>query len=223
MLAEVLAVGMAVVLLTTMAPLPASAAGWGATWRMEETSGSMRDSSGHGNGSSSLGAGITRTGWTYQFADPAAGPRGYVTVPDSASLRPGARPFTVEARVRSWTGDRNIVQKGLHSASGHQWKLEIAGDAYTCVFHGTGGEVRVGRATGVVGTVKTGVWQTVACRRTPTSVQLLVDGQVRASRVADPGFISTLGKPVTIGGKSGCTTNCDFFVGTIGQVTVSSP
>lgn len=203
---------------------PASAAGWGVNWQMNEESGPMLDSSGNGNASSSVGAGISRNGSIYYFASPNSNPsRGVITVPDSPSLRPGTRAFSIEARIKPWRGDRNVIQKGTYSANGHQWKLEIVGNAYNCVFHGGGGDQRVGNATGVKDTVKAGMWQTVICRRTATEIQLLVDGQLKARKVANPGFIGTFGKPVTIGGKSDCGTHCDLYAGYMDSIQVTSP
>lgn len=202
---------------------PASAAGWGANWQMNEKSGSMKDSSGNGNASSSIGAGISRNGSLYYFASPVSNPdRGVISVPDSASLRPGSRAFSIEARIKPQAGDRNIAQKGAFSGTGHQWKMEIVGSAYNCVFKGSNGDQRVGNATGVKNTVKAGVWQTVACRRTATSIQLLVDGQVKASKTANPGSIGTWGKPVTIGGKTSCGSHCDLYVGSIDSIKITS-
>lgn len=89
------------------------------------------------------------------------------------------------------------------------------------MFKGSNGDMRVGNATGVKGTVRPGVWQTVACRRTASEIQLLVDGQIRARRAANPGTISTFGKALTIGGKTGCSYQCDYFVGEADWVRIS--
>lgn len=203
---------------------PASAAGWGARWEMNETSGPMVDSSGNGNNLSSIGPGIRRNGSSYYFASPAQVPnRGVITVPDSATLRPGTRAFSISARVKPQYGDKNIVQKGTYSPSGNQWKLEIVDKSYNCVFKGSNGDFRVGNATGVHGTVKAGVWQTVTCRRTSNSIELVVDGTVRASRSANPGTISTWGKAATIGGKPNCSSNCDLYTGYIDWIHITSP
>jgi len=213
------AVAMAFVMLLAT---PASAAVWGANWQMNETSGAMRDSSGNNSNSSSIGAGISRNGSSYVFAAPGGpGSRGIITVPDKANLRPGTGTFTIEARLLPKIGDRNIVQKGTYSSTAHQWKMEIVNSSYNCIFKGSGGDQRVGNATGVKNTVKPGVWQTVKCERTPTQIRLVVDGQVRATKNANPGSIGTSGKPVTIGGKAnGCGTHCDWYVGSIDYIKV---
>ncbi len=220
--ASVLAV--AAVALPAALATPAHAAGWGAIWEMNEKQGQMIDSSGNGNNSTSIGAGIVRGGVRYQFKSPAEVPsRGVVTVADKASLDPGTDPFSIIAVLTpTMGGDRNIVQKGGYTASGAQWKMEIVGNAYNCVFKGTLGDHRVGNATGVKNTVILNNEQTVVCKRTATHIQLWVNGQLKASKAANPGSIANA-KAMTVGGKTDCGSDCDFFVGGINSLKLTKP
>src|SRR5205823_5033303 len=61
---------------------------YASNWQMNETSGPMIDSSGNGNHSSLIEAGVTRTdGATYHFD------KGRVEVPSSSTDTPGSRDF----------------------------------------------------------------------------------------------------------------------------------
>ena len=206
---------------TTALAAPAWAAAGGASWQMNEASGPIQDSLGS-NERGTLGTGVTHTALPGGGRGLSFKAQGVVRVADAESLRPGNRNITLEARIRpSQLGDRNIVQKGLFSPSSQQYKMELVGGAFNCVFKGTGGDQRVGNATGVKNTAKAGVWQTVQCRKTGTSISLVVNGVTKATKRVNAGSIGTYGKPLTIGGKIDCGDECDYYLGYVDYVKVS--
>jgi hypothetical protein len=176
----------------------ASAAGFGASWQMNEKTGPAVDSSRNGNNGALFG-GITRTGSGYRFN----GSSGYVSVPSSASLNPGSAGITITVRFAlngnpSPSGtDYDLVRKGLSTTSGGDYKMEVLSNgAALCLFRGSRSvEVRGGTNLGS-GT------HTVKCVKTSSSVRVIVDGVTKASKAVSAGSISN-GKPVILGAKPG--------------------
>ncbi len=196
---------------------PASGAAFGASWQMNELSGPMLDSSGNGNNSSSIGAGITQNGSSYHFSG-----IGNVLVPSSASLVPGAQPFTLTVRLHlDKIADENFVQKNTHNV-GNQIKLETSGKHLHCRVAGSTGVASVW-GFGASPTLLSG-FHTVSCSKTDTSVTLTLDRRSWTQNIA-VGNVNTKA-PFTIGGKSPCLhppTGCDYTFGSIDYVTLTSP
>lgn len=206
-------------LLTPLLAGTASAAPAGASWGFNETSGPVLDSVNGNTGS--IGTGITRVAYPDGGRGLYFSGKGVVTVPDSPSLNPYNANVTLEVRVKPVTlDDRNLLQKGQYSAAGQQYKLELVGSSWNCAFKGSAGAASAGFGSNVRGTATKGVWQVVTCRKTATSVQLLVDGVVKATTNVAVGSIGTVGKPVTIGGKINCT-HCDLYVGSMDRASVT--
>jgi hypothetical protein len=144
------------VALVLMASSPAWAALLkAADWRMNETSGQMRDSSGNGNNGipTDVVQGVQkRNKLTYVFN----GSTSRVVVADNNSLDPGANDITLTASVKGEALDDDsydVVRKGLVTTEGGDYKMEIkrkfddptVGRLH-CLFKGTGGTVsRVAR------------------------------------------------------------------------------
>src|SRR3712207_4887069 len=119
-----------------------------ADWQMNETSGSMIDSSrNHNNGAPSR---VVRTGRSYVFN----GSTSHVAVPDNNSLDPGGESITLTARVKvggaSLDDDSyDVVRKGLVTTEGGDYKMEVKRKSKSdptvgklhCLFKGSGGTV----------------------------------------------------------------------------------
>ena len=138
---------------------------------------------------------------------------------DSAALDipdPAVR-WTVEFRFSTDKSHGNIMQKGQSSARGGQIKVEDA-SGLRCVFKGASSTVV---ATGTQ-RLDDGVWHTVACVHTATSVSQWVDGVLVAQTAGRTGPIDN-GEPFVLGGKRLCdqrAVGCDYYSGSIDWVRV---
>ena len=188
----------------------ADGSAFGASWQLNETSGSAVDSSGNGNNGTLHGA-ITRTGTGYHFD----GSSGYVSVPNSSSLNPGSADITITIRF-SLDGnpargkDYDLIRKGLAGTSGGDFKVEILDDGRAlCRFRGGNAAVVQGGTNLGNGT------HTVQCLKTGSKVSLVVDGSVKASKSVQVGSISNK-EPVILAAKPGD----DFTKGLIDFITI---
>lgn len=191
---------------------PASAATFGASWQFNETSGSAIDSTGNGNSGTRHG-GVTRTGTGYDFD----GSTGYVSVPDSSTLDPGSGnialvvTFNVDPVPKAY--DYDLVRKGLSTTSGGDYKAEVLfGGKGLCHFRGSKNSATITGGSGL----ETGT-HTLKCLKTGSSVQLLVDGSVKASKAITVGTISN-GSGVSLGAKPGD----DFTNGFIDAIAITT-
>ena len=200
---------------------PAQAATEVALWHMEDPS-VMTDASGNNNTGNP--AGVTRvtgtTGSGYHF-DKTDG----VTVKDSPSLKPGTADFSVTVNVRFTTppsatvGDYDLIRKGVSSTTGGEWKIEIfPGNNLTspafCLFKDTAKNVANIRGTT---NLADGVWHTITCAKTSTSIKLTVDGATQ-TKAASLGSISN-SDPLGIGQKPG---GGDQYVGDMDEVRITT-
>jgi hypothetical protein len=190
----------------------ASAATFGASWQFNETSGLASDSTGNGN-SGTLHGGIRRTGTSYDFD----GSTGYVSVPDSSTLDPGAGDialsvrFNVDPVPRGY--DFDLVRKGLSTTTGGDYKAEVLyGGRALCHFRGSQSSATITGGSGL----ETGT-HVLKCVKTATSVQLLVDGSVKAAKTITVGSISN-GSGVPLGAKPGD----DFTNGVIDFIAITT-
>jgi hypothetical protein len=216
---------------TILASSPASATVVG-LWHMDEPRGAvtMMDSSGAGgtNNGNILGAVTTGvpglvSGNAYQFG----GTTSYVEVPDNGSLDPLSKNMTVSASVKTVGGSMpddsyDLVRKGLTTTAGGDWKMEIkrASDPtvgkLNCVFKGVmadGSRVAVARIASV--NVNDGRTHKLECRKTPTSVEAVVDGRI-FSTSKTTGSIDN-NTSVIVGAKSATD---DVLQGTMDEVSV---
>ncbi len=189
----------------------AQAAGFGASWQMNEKTGVAVDSSGNGN-NGTLHGGIVRTGSGYHFD----GSSGYVSVPNSASLNPGSGSitltvkFTLDAKPASGK-DYDLVRKGLAGTKGGDYKMEVLSSGKAlCLFAGTNSVSVTGGSNLGTGT------HTVKCVKTSSAVKLIVDGSTTASKSATVGPISNTSS-VILGAKPGD----DFTKGLIDFITIT--
>ncbi|MDP9396123.1 MAG: LamG domain-containing protein [Actinomycetota bacterium] len=152
-------------------------------------------------------------------------PVGLIEVADRDGLDPGYAPFSWRARVllqRSETSaGANLVQKGLWGNPGGQWKLQVDGEEGkpSCVVSGKrDGTYRRAIVKSSV-TVADGKWHTVMCRRTTTTVAILVDGVVKGSATMAAVLLSSTAN-VTIGAKSTTAEDPDQYHGVLDDVVV---
>jgi hypothetical protein len=221
----------ALTLLTaTMAVVPvvlfggsAQAATTAALWHMDST-GTMTDSSGHGNNGTTTNitsvAGSSGSGYRFN------GTSSMASVKDAASLDPGTATMRITAHVRftvvpsASVGDYDLVRKGLSGTAGGDWKMEIfppssgssIAPAY-CLFQDSAGRTAAIRDTR---NLADGAWHTISCVKTSTAVQVVVDGAVR-STAARLGSIAN-SQPVAMGAKPG---GGDRYRGDMDEVSIS--
>ncbi|MET0419747.1 MAG: LamG-like jellyroll fold domain-containing protein [Actinoplanes sp.] len=147
-------------------------------------------------------------------------PRIALRAPTTAGLNPGRRPIRYGASVRlspdETTKGENVLQKG-YSASGSQYKLQIDGAAGrpSCVLVGDQGP-EIHLAASSVG-VADDRWHTLECRRSASTLTILVDGVQRGATTI-PAALSIRNRlPFSVGGKGSFTDN-DQFQGILDEV-----
>lgn len=173
-----------------------------AYWHMEQTDGTMTDSSGYGNHGTlvNVQSGIPGSiGLGFRFAtDPAR-----TEVATAASLNPGSLKWTMTVRVRFAAppsvavGDYDLIRKGLGSTVGGDWKLEIWNNGKaSCYAQGATGGMRLTAGPDL----SDNAWHTVTCVETTTTLKLTVDGVNVGSKTGQIGAISNT-DPLTMGAK----------------------
>ncbi len=187
-----------------------------ANWHMEQTNGTMTDSSGYRNHGSLVNvvSGIPGSvGLGFRFnADPAR-----VDVPTAPSLSPGSAKWTITVRVRFAdppsleVGDYDLIRKGLGSTVGGDWKFEIwTNGKASCYAQGSTGGMRLTAGPDL----SDNQWHTITCVETPTTLKLIVDGNSVGSKTGSIGAISNT-DVLTVGAK---IVGGDQYVGDLDEV-----
>jgi hypothetical protein len=197
-----------------------------AKWEMNERSGArrMHDSSGSGLWGaigSAVETGVVLSGargyrWPWQNKH-GPHPQRLVTVQGSR-LNPRRDAFAVTVRLRTGTGDQNIIQKGQARTAGGMFKIDMARGRVFCTFKGSAGRVVVGSRQ----TVRDRVWHTVRCKRRSAGVTIVVDGGRRRTTLGRTGKIAN-SWALSIGGKLHCDppdVDCDYYVGLLDRAIV---
>ena len=189
-----------------------------ASWRMNERSGQMMDSSGRTNAGTPKH--VVRRGSTYVFD----GSTSRVAVAHNDSLDPQANDITLSARVmvngQAMDDDSyDVVRKGLVTTKGGDYKMEIkrasdptVGELH-CVFKGSSGIVKIVAPRDIVD----GNWHTLECMKTSDSVVARVDGQSYAT-TGSVGSISN-SSSVLVGAKKTSPLD-DVFEGSMDFVDI---
>lgn len=188
----------------------------------------VKDVTGHGNygvvkvtggGHLTREPGIAGRGAGYPGRCPKCG-RALIEISDSKGLDPRRRPFRfgtavkVTDRQAKAGKDPNLVQKGLLSQPGGQWKLELIGARPRCVIVGSRGGVNI-IASAPIDDAK---WHQLECRRKGQTVTLWIDGVLRGTTVGKIGRIVN-NAPVRIGGKAvGSASDNDQYHGDLDSV-----
>lgn len=215
---------------TADAAMAAKAVEAEASWEMNEPAGAttMVDSGPNGFDTPVDQAGID-TGFSFDGATAyswprrppnlaPASPERVIQIPDNPDLDPMNDTFTIEIRYRTQENFGNIAQKGQATSSGGQWKIQNPQGRPSCLYKGS-----IARgATRAKVALNDNAWHVLRCVKTPTAVELWVDG-VRVGRKA--GAVGTIDNriPMTIGGKINCDqvrVTCDYFSGQIDYVRV---
>lgn len=202
------------VVIVAFSPSSAGAASVAASWPMNESSGTtMFDSSGNGNNGTLIG-GVTPTGAAYAFDG-----TGWVSVPNSSSLVPGAANINITLQIATTampgtgTLDFDLLRKGNNI----QYKVELYpknGRAVgLCRFKGNLAGVTVKGGP----SLNDGNWHSIECMKTGSSVQLKVDGTIVKTVNTAVGTISST-KNLAIGSKYG---SADWYTGQMRNVTIS--
>jgi Laminin G domain len=204
-----------------------------AVWQMDEPAGSdtMVDSSGNGiNGVIGAdvrpGTVLSNGGTGYRFPytkpnTPPANPERLVVVQHDDRLNPGAGDYAVEIRLRTTHSFGNVVQKGQATSPGGYWKFQQPNGKISCLFRGSAGSSTASSGTTLI---NDGLWHTVRCERTSSSVVMTVDGVVTGRNFNPTGSIANT-KPLTIAGKLFCDqveVTCDYFAGDIDYVRIET-
>jgi concanavalin A-like lectin/glucanase superfamily protein len=219
-----LALGAAMVAGVLMAAAPAAATMTQVgLWHMDEGPGAkqMLDSSGFNNHGKigAVNTGLTGPdaflGAAYRFT----GKKGsMVEVPSSSSLIAGSAAFVAQLHAKFTnpnppTETFDLIRKGLSSTSGGDFKMEVLpGGKIGCHFKTSSKTTDVKSKSNLAD----GRWHTIACVRTASEVQVVVDGTTYRKSVK-LGSITNAAK-VTIGAK---TANQDVFDGFLDEVSLS--
>lgn len=150
--------------------------------------------------------------------EPPASPERVIVIPDNPNLDPLSDTYTVEIRFRTKEKFGNITQKGQATTRGGQWKIQNPLGRPSCLFKGS-----IARgATRAPTPINDNLWHTLQCVKSPTAVELWIDG-IRVNRKS--GAVGNIDNstPMTIGGKINCDqidVTCDYFSGEIDYVRV---
>ena len=193
-----------------------------AFWQMEDPN-QLLDSSGNNNNGTTTNISAAVPGFVgngYHFN----GSSSIVTVPSSDSLNPGSANITLTVPVKftqppsTAVGDYDLIRKGLSTSAGGDYKMEILprnnhtkAKAF-CFFKDS--SKTVGKIVNGPN-LADGAWHTVSCTKTPTSVELTVDGTTY-TQAASLGSISNTDS-VTIGAQS---RSADWYVGDMDEVQI---
>lgn len=146
--------------------------------------------------------------------------RAIIKIQRNGHLNPRRHAFAFGASVRvrpRWAKDGrdpNIVQKGLYTTKGSQWKLQLVGAEPSCVFNGRAGLVNITSPD----PIDDGNWHQLVCRRVGTLHTLVVDGLIKATATVRTGAIANTA-PVTVGGRAvGTLASNDQFHGNVDNV-----
>ncbi len=149
-----------------------------------------------------------------------------IMVNDAAdgSLDPGTGNFSVEFRFRSTAKFGNVIQKGQATTVGGQVKFQQPKGYMSCMFKTPTGTASIKSSI----FTSDGAWHTIRCDRTPTEVDLYVDGVFNKRIRHTTGNLDNK-KPWTIGGKFDCDTSkpgtgadsCDYWAGDMDYVRIT--
>ncbi|HEX8344788.1 MAG TPA: LamG-like jellyroll fold domain-containing protein [Actinoplanes sp.] len=150
-------------------------------------------------------------------------PRLVLQAADSAQLNPGADPIRFGASVLladdQTTDGQNVLQKG-YSTSGSQYKLQVdkLPGRPSCAMTGRNSStIHLARSSVTVADSR---WHAVECRRSGTTLAILVDGILRGSTAVPAGLTVANTSPLSIGGK-GTAENNDQFRGVVDDAWIS--
>lgn len=149
--------------------------------------------------------------------------RAAVTTPDRSNLNPGFADFSFGARLALTRGvmDANIMQKGFFAQP--QWRLSLHNrrgePVVSCRVRGTNGAVHAFSSVGDL--TADGEWQTVMCRRSGSTVEVIVDGVVVGFESGPIGLVANT-EPYLLASKGfrPASDDRDWYQGLLDDATV---
>jgi hypothetical protein len=191
-----------------------------ADWAMDDgQDGVMHDASAYGNDGSLQNVG---TGSGYYDFTVRSGHPSRVVVPDSSSLNPGSSIFTVTMHVQltarpKFDTDYDLIRKGQGDAAA-DWKIEIMDTGKArCYAKGSKGHGELFSSSAL----SIGVWHTIVCTYSPSSMKVSVDGRGRTLK-RNFGSISNTAA-LSIAAKYGPPDDSgDQYAGKMIDVTITS-
>jgi hypothetical protein len=188
---------------------------------LEEPSGTVTDSTSHGNNGNYSGVAGDVEG-KIDGADGFDGVNDYVFVPHSNSLNFGTGPFTISLWVKfanNPSSDYDILRKGCttnNPPSPSNYKMEVLGNKLSANLHQDSiGDVALTSA----GSYGDDNWHFMVCQREAQTMRLYVDTSLIGS-VGSASQDLTNGANMSIGSKD--TLDDDFYAGLIDEVEISS-
>ncbi|GAA2706098.1 LamG-like jellyroll fold domain-containing protein [Actinoplanes palleronii] len=149
-------------------------------------------------------------------------PRVVLQTPSTPELNPGPRSISFGATVMLAAGQtsdgQNVLQKG-YSVAGGQYKLQIdkrPGHPSCVMTSEDSGDIQLAKSDV---TVADGTWHTVECRRSGTTLTILVDGADHGATTIPADLTVDNGAPLVLGGK-GLSSNSDPFQGALDDVWI---
>ncbi|MEV4708991.1 LamG-like jellyroll fold domain-containing protein [Actinoplanes sp. NPDC049316] len=149
-------------------------------------------------------------------------PRVVLQAADAPDLNPGAKDLRWGANVllspAETSSGENILQKG-YSTAGGQYKLQVDGVSGrpSCVMSDkTATTIYVAKSAV---SMADGAWHTLECRRTGTTLTILVDDKAQGSRTIPAALSVVTTQPLSLGGK-GTGSNNDQFHGSLDDAWV---
>jgi hypothetical protein len=188
---------------------------------LEEPSGTVTDSTSHGNSGNYSGAARDVEG-KIDGADGFDGVNDYVFIPHSNSLNFGTGPFTISLWVKfanNPSSDYDILRKGCTTnspPSPSNYKMEVLSNKLSANLHQDSvGDVVVTSA----GSYGDDNWHFMVCQREAQTMRLYVDTSLIGS-VGSASQDLTNGANMSIGSKD--TLDDDFYAGLIDEVEISN-
>jgi concanavalin A-like lectin/glucanase superfamily protein len=218
-----LAVSVPAVLL--VAALPAAAASTVVlNYTGDETSGTVAvDSSAYGNNGSLHQ--VALGGQVYSFN----GSTSYIQTPASASINPGTAAFSYAVSINIspttiFSHDLSLVRRGSSKFAGAYYKMEMVYNKATgtmrleCAFRDQTGARGFVATSG--NTLNDGIWHTLTCSKTATTVSLTKDGKTRTNPATLGNMSSTV--PLFFGAEQvGATSFWEHFAGQMDDITLT--
>jgi hypothetical protein len=211
-------------------PVAAARATFRAHWKLDELTGTTAfDSSANGNDGTSFHVGRDGTGYTFNGID------SRVIVPTSPSLNPGSANFSFGVTVvmddpPSPVGETfDVLRKGLVTNKGGDYKFEVKnvkGKALArCVVKSIRADgTKVLASIQGTKTLADGQPHAVTCKKTSTSITLVVDALPARTKAFPGGLGSTSnGADLALGAKAESTaqTGFDWYKGVISNAWVA--
>lgn len=177
-----------------MGPSSITSTGLVGHWKLDETSGTLQDSSDYGNDGTAVGDPEYASAGVINYAMGFDGADDYINMGDIDATEPGTDDFTVAAWISVDGGDNGIIIEDRNSlGAAVLWELGVDGGTQSNCRIGSTGDGKLfvgeqnnnqgfaGQTCGETAIVDDGSWHHVAFTRNGTTRTLYVDGAVDIS------------------------------------------